>query len=67
MKRVKILLYKLFGIKGFVWQVGTVSMWYGKISGAEWITLCLIVLGFHTAQKWEGEKGKFNVSGVGNS
>jgi len=61
MKRLKALIYKLFGIKGFIWQVGSLFLWQGKLSGAEWITLCLIVAGLHTAQKWEGEKGKFNV------
>lgn len=67
MKRLKILLYKLFGIKGFSWQVATALLCFGKISGAEWVTVTLIMCGLFTAQKWEGPTGKFNIAPDVNS
>lgn len=59
--RTKSLIIKLIGIKGVCWITASVFLWNGKIDATVWGWFSAVVCGLSVAQKWQGEKGGFNV------
>lgn len=49
--RLYMLFIKLFGIKGFIWIVGCVFLWFGKLNSTDWMLLSIGIGGFNVAQK----------------
>lgn len=49
--RLYMLIIKLTGIKGFIWVVGSIFLWYGKIGSSDWVLLSIGVGGLNVAQK----------------
>ena len=50
-QRLYNLIYKLFGIKGFIWMVGTGLLITGKVDSSSWMMLSVGVGGLNVAQK----------------
>jgi hypothetical protein len=50
-KRLYDLMYKLFGIKGFIWMVGTALLIAGPLDSDSWMLLSVGVGGMNVAQK----------------
>ena len=49
--RLYMLLIKLIGIKGFIWVVGSVFLFFGKINSGDWVFLSVGFGGLNVAQK----------------
>ena len=50
-KRLYDLIYKLCGIKGFIWIVGTGLLIAGHVDSSSWMMLSVGVGGLNVAQK----------------
>lgn len=59
--RIKLLAIKLMGIKGFIWVVGCLFLWFGKLNSSDWMLLSVGVGGLNVAQKVFVGKGESNV------
>lgn len=49
--RLYTLMIKLLGIKGFIWVIGCVFLWFGKLNSSDWMLLSVGVGGLNVAQK----------------
>jgi len=56
--RIRMLIIKILGIKGFIWVVGCIFLWHGKLNSSDWMLLSVGVGGLNVAQKvWvKGDK-----------
>jgi hypothetical protein len=50
--RLRMLLFKLIGIKGVIWLTGTVFLWFGKIASTDWVLLSIAFGSLNVAQKY---------------
>ena len=50
-QRLYDLIYKLFGIKGFIWMVGTGLLISTHLDSSSWMMLSVGVGGLNVAQK----------------
>ena len=50
--RLRMLLFKLIGIKGVIWMTGTVFIWFGKIASTDWVLLSIAFGGLNVLQKY---------------
>lgn len=57
-ERLKMLLIKLLGFKGFIWLVGTVFLWFGKITSTDWVLLSGGTGLLNVGQKYVVPKGQ---------
>lgn len=58
-KRLYDLIYKLLGVKGFIWMVACGFLWAGKITSSDWMLLSIGVGGLNVAQKvWVKDNAK---------
>lgn len=66
-KRLKHLIYKLFGLNGFIWMTATVLVWNAKISGEAWVAASAACGLWHTAKKHKDLGGYNGSTDVPNS
>lgn len=50
-ERLSMLIIKLLGIKGFIWIVSCVFLYFGKLNSSDWMLLSVGVGGLNVAQK----------------
>ena len=50
--RLRMLLFKLIGIKGVIWMTGTAFLWFGKIASPDWVLLSVAFGSLNVAQKY---------------